>query len=232
MNNLEPQPVNPDQANQRLFRQSLWVWFLTILAIRLFHELRRVSFINDNIMLLTGLVLIYVPLWVLWRRKERLDFFESSFHQLLKSLGWFLLLAAIVFPLIEVGNRFFQDFAFHRHYVGGNYRGMAQAALFQFLLVAIPEEFFYRGFLQVQFNRIWGRPWRLFGAPVGKSLFFTSFLFALSHSLITFQWWHFAIFFPSLAFGWLRERTGAITAGSLFHALSNVYSLWVALNYR
>jgi len=215
-----------------LFYPTLWIWFLTMAAIRVLHELRRVPWVNDNIMLLTGLLLIYVPIAVLWKRRERMDFFETSLPQLLRSLGNLLLLSVVVFTLIEIANRFFQSIAFHRHYVGGNYHGLAQAFLFQVLLVALPEEFFYRGFVQERFDRIWGRPWKLFGAPVGKSLFFTSFLFAFSHSLVTFQWWHFSIFFPALAFGWLKEKTNAITAGVLFHALCNTYSLWVVMNYR
>ncbi|KAB2842961.1 CPBP family intramembrane metalloprotease [bacterium] len=232
MNPPAEHPATPALDTRALFRQTLWVWFFTMLATRGLYELQRIRFFQENMMLFTGVLLIYVPIFVLWRRKERMDFFEVSGPQLLRSLGWFLLLSAIVFPVIEVGNRWFQAEFFHRHYVGGNYQGLAKAALFHFLLVAIPEEFFYRGYMQTQFNRIWGKPLRLFGAPVGWALLFTSFLFALSHSMIVLRWWHFSIFFPSLAFGWLKERTGAITAGALFHALSNVYSFWVALNYR
>ncbi len=232
MNPPAEQPVRPALDTRALFRQTLWVWFFTMLATRGLYELQRIRFFQENMMLFTGVLLIYVPIFVLWRRKERMDFFEASGPQLLRSLGWFLLLSAIVFPVIEAGNRWFQAEFFHRHYVGGNYQGLAKAALFHFLLVAIPEEFFYRGYMQTQFNRIWGRPFRLFGAPVGWALLFTSLLFALSHSMIVLRWWHFSIFFPSLAFGWLKERTGAITAGALFHALCNVYSFWVALNYR
>lgn len=222
----------PPLDTRALFRQTLWVWFLAMLATRGLYELQRIPFFQENMMLFTGVLLIYVPIFVLWRRKERIDFFEVSWPQLGRSIGWFLLLAAIVFPVIELGNRWFQATFFHRHYVGGHYEGLAKAALFHFLLVAIPEEFFYRGYMQTQFDRIWGRPFRLFGAPIGWALPFTSFLFALSHSMIVLRWWHFSIFFPSLAFAWLRERTGAVTAGALFHALCNVYSFWVALNYR
>lgn len=232
MNPPAEQPATPALDTRGLFRQTLWVWFFTMLATRGLYELQRIRFFQENMMLFTGVLLIYVPIFVLWRRKERMDFFEASGPQLLRSLGWFLLLSAIVFPVIEAGNRWFQAEFFHRHYAGGNYQGLAKAALFHFLLVAIPEEFFYRGYMQTQFNRIWGRPFRLFGAPVGWALLFTSLLFALSHSMIVLRWWHFSIFFPSLAFGWLKERTGAITAGALFHALCNVYSFWVALNYR
>lgn len=227
-------PPNPDEAldKRALFRQTLWVWFFTMLAMRGLFELQRLPFVRQNMMLFTGILLIYVPVLMLWVRKERMDFFEGSFSELARSIGWCLLLAAIVFPLIEIGDRWFQGQFFHRHYVGGHYDGLLKAGLFQFLLVAIPEEFFYRGYMQTMFNRIWGKPARLLGTAVGWALPFTCFLFALSHSMIVLRWWHFSIFFPALAFGWLREKTGAITAGALFHALCNVYSLWAAMNYR
>ncbi len=227
-----PSPAQPELDTRRLLRQTLWVWFFTMLATRGLFELQRIPFFHENLMLFTGILLIYVPVFVLWKRRERIDFFETTGGQLLKSLGWVLLVSAIVFPLIEVGNRYFQDWAFHGHYTGGHYRGLGKAFFYHFLLVGIPEEFFYRGYMQTQFNRIWGRRWKLFGAPVGWALVVTAFLFALSHSMIVLQWWHFSIFFPGLLFGWFRERTGAITAGALFHALCNVYSFWVALNYR
>lgn len=217
---------------QGLLRQTLIVWLSTMLAIRLIHELSRVPVFREYVMLGTALTLIYVPVWILWRRKERVDFFETSFIQLLSSLGWFLLLAVAIFPLVEIANRFYQGRFFHLHYVGGNYRGLANTALFQLLLVALPEEFFFRGYMQVQLNRIWPKKWRLLGVPIGRSLFVTSLIFAFSHSLIHQQWWHFSIFFPALAFGWLREKTGAITASVLFHALCNIYSYWVMLNYK
>lgn len=229
---LTSQPPSP-KGNSSLLKQTLLVWVLSMVAIRGLHELQRFSgFIRENVMLFTGILLIYVPLWVLWRRKERIDFFEGSWKQLARSIGWFLLLSVIIFPIIEVGNRYFQQRVFHLHYVGGNYQGLANAAFFHLLLVALPEEFFFRGYLQCQLNRVWGRPLNFLGAKVGWSLIVTSLFFAFSHSLIQKQWWHFSIFFPALVFGWLREKTNAITAGTLFHALSNVYSFWVFLNYH
>lgn len=231
MDSTDPAPA-PVFSRKRLLKRTLAFWFLTMLAIRFFHELRRIPFFNDNISLFTGIILIYSPVLILMRDKERLTFFEGSLREVVSSVLWFLLAAVAVFPVLETLNRYFQAYVFHRYYVGGHYQGLASFALFQFLMVAIPEEFFYRGYLQPQFNKIWGKPYRFLGAEFGMGLFFTSFIFALSHSLITFQWWHFSIFFPSLVFGWLREKTGAITAGALFHALSNVFSFWVALNYR
>ena len=230
--NINPIKDPPSIDPPKLLRQTLWVWFLTMLAIRIVHELQQIPFFKEYTMVATAILLIYVPIWILYRRREKIAFIERSFKYFFNSLFWFTALSVVIFPILEIGNRYYQEIFFGLHYVGGHYKGLAKFALFHLILVAIPEEFFYRGYLQPQLNRIYGRPWKFLGARFGWSLVITSFLFALSHSLIQLHWWHFSIFFPSLVFGWLREKTGAITASALFHALSNVYSYWVVLNYR
>lgn len=88
--------------------------------------------------------------------------------------------------------------------------------------VAVPEEFFYRGYFQTRLNEVWARRWVIFGTPMGWGAVIACAFFAFGHSLVTFQWWHFATFFPGLVFAWMRERTGGVMAGALFHAICNV----------
>lgn len=88
--------------------------------------------------------------------------------------------------------------------------------------VGIPEEMFYRGYVQSRLDEVWSPRWRVLGATVGPGLLVTSLVFALGHSVVAVQWWHLFIVFPSLVFGWMRARTGGILAGALFHAWSNV----------
>lgn len=88
--------------------------------------------------------------------------------------------------------------------------------------VAIPEEFFYRGYMQTRLDELWAPRWRVFGADLGPGFLLTTVLFAFGHSLVVFQWWHFAIIFPALVFGWMRARTNGVLAGALFHAWCNV----------
>ena len=63
------------------------------------------------------------------------------------------------------------------------------------------------------------------------SIFITAFLFAAAHSFIQFAWWHFAIFFPAIIFGWLREKTGFVTASILFHVVSNLLVAIIGASY-
>ncbi|MBN1336956.1 MAG: CPBP family intramembrane metalloprotease [Deltaproteobacteria bacterium] len=88
--------------------------------------------------------------------------------------------------------------------------------------VAIPEEFFYRGYLQTRLNEVFPRRFLLAGIPFGHGLWIAALLFAFGHSLVELRWWHFATFFPGLLFGLLRERTGSVTASALCHAACNI----------
>ncbi|MFZ5475358.1 MAG: myxosortase family intramembrane protease [Myxococcota bacterium] len=93
---------------------------------------------------------------------------------------------------------------------------------YHLFFVAIPEEFFYRGYFQTRLNEVFPRKFLVFGVPIGWGLVIASLFFAFGHSLVTVRWWHFATFFPGLLFGWLRERSGGTLAGALMHAWSNV----------
>jgi len=102
--------------------------------------------------------------------------------------------------------------------------GFLVLALSQILVVAIPEEVFFRGYLLSRFeDRIPSRR-RLWGAAVGWPLVLTSVLFAVGHFLVDFQPARLAVFFPALAFGWMRSRSGSVAPGAIFHALCNLLS--------
>lgn len=93
----------------------------------------------------------------------------------------------------------------------------------QLLAVALPEELFYRGFMQTRWAASDpGRKVRVLGASLGRGFLQTQLLFAAGH-LVVLQVWRLATFFPGLLFGWLRERTGNLAAPVIVHALSNLF---------
>ncbi|MFT5359134.1 MAG: membrane protease YdiL (CAAX protease family) [Polyangiales bacterium] len=102
----------------------------------------------------------------------------------------------------------------------------ASFALAQFIVVALPEEAFFRGFVQTRLNDHFrpsgsDEPWR--GVHMG-ALLLQAFLFALIHFLVDdFNPARLAVFFPGFLFGLLRARRGGIGAAIVFHALCNVY---------
>ncbi len=100
----------------------------------------------------------------------------------------------------------------------------ALLAASQLVVVAIPEELFFRGYLWARFEERWPSRRRFMDALVGRPLIVTSLLFALGHVLVDFDPARIVVFFPALVFGWMRARTGSIAPGAVFHALCNLLS--------
>lgn len=83
------------------------------------------------------------------------------------------------------------------------------------LLTALPEEWFFRGYL---YNRLLSRP----GATGWKSNLITSVAFTALHLVANPGILAFLVLFPSLLFGWVYQKTGSIYLVILLHALSNL----------
>ena len=94
----------------------------------------------------------------------------------------------------------------------------------QLLVIALPEEAFYRGYLQSRLDDVWSPRWSILGARVGPGLLVGAAIFAIGHVVTVQLPTRLAVFFPALLFGWLRARTGGIGASVCFHMMCNVYS--------
>jgi len=143
-----------------------------------------------------------------------------TLRELAIAIGWALLFCALVFPAFAVG------FARYHH------RTLSwtppvrpfDAVLGQLIVVALPEEAFFRGYVQTAFDRSFRGRVRILGADVGMGLVLSSAIFAFGHLATVWNPARLAVFFPSLVFGWMRARTGGIGAGVLFHATCNLLS--------
>jgi hypothetical protein len=102
--------------------------------------------------------------------------------------------------------------------------GLALLALSQLLVVALPEEVFFRGYLMSRLEERWPSRHRLWGAAVGWPLLISSLLFGLGHFLVDFQPARLAVMVPALVFGWMRQRAGSLAPAAVFHALCNLFS--------
>lgn len=145
------------------------------------------------------------------------------------ALGWCVLLAAITWPFFWVGYRYYWGASGEFSWVWppsplDEYAG-------QLLVIALPEEAFYRGYLQSELDRVWPPRLRVLGARVGPGLLVASAVFAIGHLLTTPNPARLAVFFPALLFGWLRARTGGIGASVVFHAACNIFSSALGRGY-
>jgi len=179
---------------------------------------------------------LYLPLWSMDRRGEDYRELGLSTRRLGADVLDFLKVAGVVFPLFVAGYVLFTrafvllplDWArLFTPYVNPpvfHFRlpdRFGEWVVDQVFVVALPEEFFYRGFLQTRLRDAWPRGRVLWGARLGPAFWLTAVLFALGH-LAIFQVWRLAVFFPALLFGWMRERSGSVVGAALFHAASNL----------
>jgi membrane protease YdiL (CAAX protease family) len=153
------------------------------------------------------------------------------FRSVAKALGWAALFAAVTFVPFYFG---WQKY-WHPH---GTWRlrindmELLNEIAGQLVIIALPEEAFYRGYLQSRLDE--ALPWktRILGAEIGPALLVTSLVFALGHFATIREPARLAVFFPSLVFGWLRARTGGIGAGVAFHASCNIFSELLGKGFR
>lgn len=156
-------------------------------------------------------------------------------RRLVRSVGtallWAFALAAITFVPFFFGWRTFWhpngSFALH-----ANAWDSLNEVFGQLVIIALPEEAFYRGYLQSRLDDALPGRVKIFGASVGPALILSSVIFALGHFATIREPGRLAVFFPSLVFGWLRARTGGIGAGVAFHASCNIFSEMLGKGYR
>ena len=95
--------------------------------------------------------------------------------------------------------------------------------LIQLFLVGLPEEIFYRGYLQTRLDSLIGEDRVVFGVPFNfMSATVCSALFALAHLVTIPHLGRLAVFFPSLLFGWMRRAYHDTLPPAIFHALCNI----------
>ncbi len=138
--------------------------------------------------------------------------------------------ALLIFPIFALGFRLFhgvtQPFTFQPP------REPLDFVLGQLLVVALPEEALFRGYVQTRLTDAFPRRVRLLGAAVSPvALVLQSVLFALLHFVVAFDPSRLAVFFPGLAFGYLRALRGGIGAAIWFHAMSNLLSELLTRGY-
>ncbi|MBN8231728.1 CPBP family intramembrane metalloprotease [Corallococcus macrosporus] len=188
---------------------------------------------------------LYLPLIPMrWRDEDYRDY-GLSLRAWKEDVRLFLILSAIVGPLFFAGFAGFVQVVPHlppglaQHLTPIIGEGHFQPRLpprfgewviDQLFVVALPEEFFYRGYLQARLRDAWPQGRVVLGARLGRAFWVTAVLFALGH-LAIFQTWRLAVFFPALLFGWMRERTGTLVGCSLFHAACNLYVRFLEVSF-
>lgn len=104
-------------------------------------------------------------------------------------------------------------------------------SLAHLLVVALPEETFFRGYLQTALNDRYPQHQSWCGLRFSVGLFVSSAVFALGHFTTSPVLSRLAVFFPSLLFGLLREKTKGVGAALVLHAQCNVFAALLGRGY-
>lgn len=222
-------------TSRRTIREIALAFVLvTLVAAVLF----RVDAIRSYYSAIVAALLLYVPHFLV--RPADLADYGLRFRPLRRHLLLALIVGAVVFPLFGAGYLGWERLACSIDLLrplapgpcpaqGGSPQFAAkfpaapfELALAQLLVVAIPEELFFRGYLQGRLSEIWPTGRRLFGVPL-IPVVVSSALFALCHFAVQWNPSTLAVLFPGLLFGWMRARSGSILPGALFHAACNLY---------
>lgn len=98
----------------------------------------------------------------------------------------------------------------------------AEFCLIQLIVVALPEELFFRGCLLRLLEQRFPPRRRILGGGVGIALVISAAAFALVHLPKDGDPRALATFFPALLFGWMRSATGSILASTITHGGANI----------
>lgn len=216
--------------------EALLAFFATTLGCVVLWQLRDSlgQFMHVGI----AALFLLVPRWLLDRRQADWAAYGLTMRPVGRGLAFAFGAGLLVFPLFAVGFVFYYDWICAAGWLPGlcrAWKGWAGAsltfapsfagqALAQVVAVALPEEFFYRGYLQGRLEEVWPSRFRLWGANVGLAWILQSALFGIAHVLVDGDVRRLATFFPALLFGWMRQATGSVLAPTLFHAMCNLFS--------
>ena len=138
-------------------------------------------------------------------------------------LGVALGIAAVVFPLFAVSFYWWnQPAGVFELTLPPNATSFVFA---QLIVVALPEEAFFRGYLQTALSDLEETRLPVLGVRLApRAWVLQAILFAAIHFVVDPHPARLAVFFPALLFGWTRAWRGGIGAALALHAMSNLYS--------
>ena len=212
----------PPKPAPALVKEIGWVFALQLVLVFSLVQLDHVIGLGGNLHMFVAVVFILLPIIVLDRTGKPYHRYAICFGKPLWDSVWAVGAMILLFPPI----------ALFAPAVWGveappwqltwpeGYPGLA---LSHFIVVALPEEFFYRGYLMGRLDDIFPSRIKLLGAEVGWALPIQAALFAVGHFLVDFNPGRLAVFFPALAFGWLKVRRHSLVVPVVLHAGSNIF---------
>jgi len=218
----KPEPI---LSQKRLVVEVTAVFTLQLAILLTLFQVSRIWSLQGALHALVGAVFVFLPVLVLDRTGRPYERYGLSvgrphIDSLWAAVAMLITFVPIVFALRlfpaiwDVEGRAF-GFVWPPGYV--------TVAASHLLVVALPEEFFYRGYLLGRLNDIFPQRVRVLGVDVGPGWLIQAALFAIGHFVVDLNPARLAVFFPALVFGWLRLSRGSIAPAVLYHACANIF---------
>jgi membrane protease YdiL (CAAX protease family) len=231
---MTPPTTASREPRGRILVETLAAFAVATLAAGLLYHAQGIVLVRRNLHTLVALVFLALP-QLLLRKRGGIERYGFTLHPLAIGLTIAALAIVVVLPLF--GAAFLSFFRYlcleAPRFVPGSCSQVqhphwrlppdfALMAAGQLIVVALPEELFFRGYLQGRLEEALPPTRTILGARLGWAWILVAALFALGHYLVSFEPQMLTRFFPGLAFGWMYARTRSILAGTLFHAACNL----------
>lgn len=245
-----------DHAAERRIAWRLAALILLVLLVA--KPLATIPYLGPVALTIAAGMQLFLPLWRADRLNRGFDFVGLHLEKWKQDLRFGLLLCLILFPPYAAAHHMFMV---HGHgwlldlglpsvarlvpemrfapvapssltALGAGVWWFGELTLTHTFGVAVPEEAFYRGYLQPQLESRWRPTRRYFGVAVGRAAVIVAALFALGHYLGEWNPLRLGPFFPALIFAWQRNATGSIVGAVGFHAACNVFGELLFKLYR
>jgi membrane protease YdiL (CAAX protease family) len=187
--------------------------------------LTRLGDLSRPLRFLTGLtapnLMLWAPLAIVYFARRDFTAYGLTFELWPKRLLRGFLMVGTLLPPFVLGYWVFWDKIVGRELAWRLDWSLLPTLLTQFLVVSIPEEVFFRGYLLPSFAQAWpSRPLPFIG-EYGPAIVVTAACFAVAHVAAEPRAMRLFVFFPALLFGLLRVRTGSVIAPIAAHTLAN-----------
>ena len=222
--------------------EVLTLWSVCFVGIVLCYV---IPFTHPYASLVATAGFLYLPLYAMRSRREDYRDYGVTLRAWRQDLKLFAILFGLILPLFTLGYLGFSEaltqlpawiskllapYVTHWEFHPKLPAKFGEWLVVQLFVIALPEEFFYRGYMQTRLRDAWPQGRVFLGARLGKAFWLTAVLFALGH-LAIFEVWRLGVFFPALLFGWLRERTGTVLGSALLHAGCNLLVLMLEATF-
>lgn len=215
-------PATPQLDRRALLKEIGLVYALQLAIITALVQGDRLIGLGGALHLLVAVVFLALPIFVLDRAGRPYLRYGICWGKPFGDTLAALLAMVLLFPPVA----FFAPWVWGLETPNWQFawpEGYPGVALSHLIVVALPEELFYRGYLLGRLDDVFRSRKRLLGCEVGWGLPLQATMFALGHFLIDLNPGRLAVFFPALVFGWLRTKRKSLFAPVVFHAGSNIF---------